>query len=296
MLQSIFSNQTYDKPFFLLYVNSAAFTISVIPMFLKYLFQRGVGGLRADVKHLWHEWKYAETDYKVTRSMDEEDAAAGESLLAQANGTPPGPTRKPDGKLDFRQTFRLSMEFCMIWFVANYLSSASLQYTSVASVMILSSTSSVWTLVLCALFRVETFSLRKLAGVLASLAGVVLVSTLDVAGGGDSDRGSFPHKTPGQVASGDAMAFLGAVMYGVYVTMMKKRVGTEDRMDMMLFFGLVGVINLATLWPLFFILDWTGMEPVSSGPLGCSFSSCSVTNSSSSLLYRRRALFGPSSL
>lgn len=167
-----------------------------------------------------------------------------------------------DEKLGFRETAVLSLEFCILWFLANYLSSACLQYTSVASVTILTSTSSVWTLVFGAIFGVETFSMRKLVGVLASLTGVALISMVDLSGRSDDNRGSFPHKTPGQIALGDTMAFMSAVLYGIYVTMMKRRVGNEDKVNMQLFFGLVGVFNLSLLWPLFFVLHWTGMEPV----------------------------------
>ncbi|CRK44695.1 hypothetical protein BN1723_019528, partial [Verticillium longisporum] len=148
----------------------------------------------------------------------------------------------------------------MLWFIANYFASACLQYTSVASVTILTSTSSVWTLLFCAALRLETFSMRKLFGVLASLAGVVLISTMDLSGSSDESRGSFPHKTTGQIALGDGMAFLSAIIYGVYVTIMKWRVGNEERVDMQLFFGLVGLFNLIMLWPVFFILHWTGIE------------------------------------
>lgn len=162
----------------------------------------------------------------------------------------------------------LSLEFYLLWCAANYFASACLEYTSVASVTILTSTSSVWTLVLCAAMAVEPFSLRKLTGVLASLAGVVLVSTVDLAGESDENRGSFPHKTPVQVAVGASMALFSAVIYGMYVTVMKRRVGNEDRVDMRLFFGLVGLFNLTLLWPLFFVLHWTGVEPFEMPPTG----------------------------
>lgn len=167
-------------------------------------------------------------------------------------------------RLDLRDTARLSLEFCMLWFFANYFASACLEYTSVASVTILTSTSSVWTLVLCALLRIEPFSVRKLAGVLASLAGIVLISMVDLSSdNNDGDRGTFPHKSQAQIAIGDAMALVSAVVYGLYVVVMKQRVGNEDRVDMPLFFGLVGCFNIALLWPLFFVLHWTGIEPVS---------------------------------
>ena len=97
---------------------------------------------------------------------------------------------------------------------------------------------------------------------MASLAGIVLISMVDLTGGGKDHQGSFPDKTTSQIAIGDSMALFSAVIYGLYVTVMKRRVGNEDRVDMKLFFGLVGVFNLILLWPLFFILHWTSIEPV----------------------------------
>jgi solute carrier family 35 protein F5 len=47
------------------------------------------------------------------------------------------------------------------------------------------------------------------------------------------------------------------------VTVMKRKVPNEDKVDMQMFFGLVGVFNVVLLWPLFFILHWTGLESVS---------------------------------
>lgn len=236
------------------------FAISLIPMFIRYLLQKGFHGLRSDVRRMWAEHRYQAAP--GSPPTDEEDQQAQERLLVDERD-PMAPTSTPSKeKLSFRETAVLSLEFCMLWFLANYFASACLEYTSVASVTILTSTSSVWTLVFGSMFGVETFSLRKLVGVVASLTGIILISMVDLSGKSDENRGSFPHKTPGQIALGDAMAFLSAVVYGIYVTVMKRRVGDEDKVNMQLFFGLVGVFNLALLWPLFFILHWTGLEPV----------------------------------
>ncbi|KAL6875389.1 hypothetical protein HDV57DRAFT_170566 [Trichoderma longibrachiatum] len=267
----IFSDETYDKPFFLVYFNTSMFALSLIPMFIRYLAQRGIHGLRSDVRRMWAQHRFQGA--AASPPTDEEhDRQAHERLLVDERN--PATTAAPTHahwsaataaatgeKLGFRETAVLSLEFCMLWFMANYLASACLEHTSVASVTILTSTSSVWTLVFGSLFGVETFSLRKLIGVVASLAGIVLISMVDLSGESDENRGSFPHKTPGQIALGDAMAFLSAVVYGIYVTVMKRRVGDEDKVNMQLFFGLVGLFNLALLWPLFFILHWTGIEP-----------------------------------
>lgn len=49
---------------------------------------------------------------------------------------------------------------------------------------------------------------------------------------------------------------------------MKKRVGNEDRVNMPLFFGFVGLFNLVFLWPGFFLLHFTGVETFKLPPTG----------------------------
>ena len=155
---------------------------------------------------------------------------------------------------------------------------ACLEYTTVASSTILTSTSSkmfflscyccahaqtaigVWTLILGALLRVEKFTIKKLIGVLASLAGIVLISSIDITGNQDRHRGSFPHKSRKEIAVGDVLALTSAVMYGVDTTLMKKKIGDESIVDMTLFFGFVGLFNFITLLPGFFILHFSGIE------------------------------------
>ncbi|KAJ3472684.1 hypothetical protein NLG97_g10792 [Lecanicillium saksenae] len=237
--------------------------------------KNGVAGLRSDLIHLWHERKNRGAHFSKIKDEEEQDAVDGERLLANQDGDAGAlepvsshTTTTTTEKMNFADTAYLSLEFCMLWFLANYFASACLEYTSVASVTILTSTSSIWTLIFCALFRVESFSLRKLFGVLASLVGIVLISTVDLTGNSDENRGSFPHKTTGQLAIGDSMALVSAVVYGMYVTVMKRRVGDEDKVDMRLFFGMVGVFNLLLLWPLFFVFHWTGIEPFQLPPTG----------------------------
>lgn len=165
-----------------------------------------------------------------------------------------------EDRLNVRETARLSFEFCMLWFLANYFVAACLEYTTVASSTILTSTSSVWTLLFGSMLKVEKFTVKKFIGVMASLAGIIMISSIDVTGNQDKSRGTFPHKSHKEIAVGDVLAFTSAVMYGMYTTLMKKRIGDESRVDMPLFFGFVGIINIITLLPGFFILHYTGIE------------------------------------
>ncbi|XXH00762.1 hypothetical protein Hte_007113 [Hypoxylon texense] len=263
----IFSDHTYDKPFFLVYINTSVFALSMIPISIKYVLQNG--GFTRVKNQAIQEWRARYRGVEGLKTQEEEDITVGERLLVDDEGSLDAAAGASSEKLSFLETAKYSLEFCMIWFVGNYFASACLEYTSVGSVTILTSTSSVWTLVFCAVMRTEPFSVRKLVGVLASLAGVVLISTVDLAGTDNDDhRGNFPHKSQRQIAIGDAMALFSAVVYGLYVVVMKVRIGNEERVNMPLFFGLVGIFNVVLLWPLFFILHFTGIEPFELPPNG----------------------------
>lgn len=258
----MFSDSSYDKPFLVVYVNSSVFAFSLMGMAIRYILKHGIAHFKIEAAHVYREFKTGTK--RRAAATEDPDTTAGERLLGSDDGFEVVAVAPDDAdeKLSFLETARLSLEFSMLWFSANYFASACLQYTSVASVTILTSTSSVWTLIFCSLMRIESFTWRKLVGVLSSLTGVILISTVDLSGSSDENRGNFPHKTLGEIAVGDAMAFVSAVIYGLYVTVMKRKVGDEDKVNMPLFFGLVGVFILTLLWPLFFILHFTGMETV----------------------------------
>lgn len=69
--------------------------------------------------------------------------------------------------LSTRETASIALMFCAVWFAANVTINAALAQTSVSSVTILSSLSGLFTLVLGALFKIETFNLVKLLAVVA---------------------------------------------------------------------------------------------------------------------------------
>ena len=123
-------------------------------------------------------------------------------------------------------------------------------------------------MLLGAFVKVEKFTLKKLIGVLASLAGVILISSVDLSTNNDENRGTFPHKSHRQLAIGDAFALGSAVIYGLYTIFMKKRIGDESRVNMLLFFGFIGLFNVVLLWPGFFILHFAGVETFELPPTG----------------------------
>lgn len=279
LASTIFADDSYSKPYLVTYVNTSFFLLPLIPLLLKHawddrsnistnvpflsqirnLLQRRVGRYKLLREH---ESPSTSSASSISSKPNERDASSAGLLLGDELREPHevDPSTEPEG-LTLRETVRLSLEFCILWFLANYFAAACLEYTTVASSTILSSTSSIWTLFIGALLHVERFTLRKFLGVMATLAGIALISSVDVSGSTDDNRGSFPHKTPHELAIGDAMAFVSAVLYGFYAVFMKKRIGDESRVNMPLFFGLVGMFNIVLLWPGLFILHFTGIEP-----------------------------------
>ncbi|KAE9969930.1 hypothetical protein EG328_006611 [Venturia inaequalis] len=301
LASTMFADNTYSKPYFVTYVNSSFFCIPLIPIAL-HAFYRNPSELRK-LKSLLPE-RITEYSKVHTAEVHEEEEsiskpwpderhgllhADGSSSPTNFHDDPMGSSQVfslPSGdseKLGLAETAKLSVEFSFLWFAANYFVSACLEYTTVSSATILTSTSSIWTLLIGTLWGVEHFTIKKFLGVLVSVAGIVLISTVDMSGETDKNRGSFPHKTMEEIAIGDAMAFISAVLYGLYAVVMKKRIGDESRVNMPVFFGLVGLFNVLFMWPGFFILHLTGIEQFQLPP-GGKVLTIILTNSTSSIL------------
>ena len=140
------------------------------------LLQRRVGRYK-----LLRDHESSSSSIFSAKSGESSRSGAAEMLLGEDLRESQELQVEPDG-LTLRETVRLSLEFCALWFCANYFAAACLEYTTVASATILGSTSSIWTLLFGSVMRVERFTLRKFMGVVASLAGVALISTIDVSG------------------------------------------------------------------------------------------------------------------
>ncbi|QDS77309.1 hypothetical protein FKW77_004616 [Venturia effusa] len=296
----MFADNTYSKPYFVTYVNSSFFCIPLIPIAI-HAFYKNPNEVRRlksllpgrvkeyprvastevyeeeeDSSKPWPDERHGllRADGSSSPTSFQDDAMES----SQALGFMPDNTEK----LGLIETAKLSMEFSFLWFAANYFVSACLEFTTVSSATILTSTSSIWTLLIGTLWGVEHFTIKKFLGVLVSLAGIVLISSVDMSGETDKNRGSFPHKTMKEIAVGDAMAFISAVLYGLYAVVMKKRIGDESRVNMPVFFGLVGLFNVLFMWPGFFILHFTGIEAFQLPPSG-KVVTILLTNSTSSI-------------
>ncbi|XP_033126332.1 solute carrier family 35 member F5-like [Anneissia japonica] len=150
-----------------------------------------------------------------------------------------------NSKLSVPQVAKVSFMFCLVWFLGNLSYQEAIDDTQVAVVQVFSSTSGLFTLVLAAIFpssNGDRFTLSKLVAVLVSLGGITLIS---LSGTNSQDHFKL----------GSLWALLGAVLYAIYMVMLKKKVDNEDRLDIPMFFGFVGLFNFLIIWPGFFIMN-----------------------------------------
>ncbi|KAG8540579.1 hypothetical protein GDO81_019012 [Engystomops pustulosus] len=161
------------------------------------------------------------------------------------------PEPRAGGKFTICQVAKISFFFCFVWFLANYSYQEALSETQAAIVNIISSTSGLFTLILASIFPSNSgdrFTLSKFLAVVLSIGGVVLVSL----SGSDTSRDKD--------TIGSLWSLLGALLYAVYIVMIKRKVDREEKLDIPMFFGFVGLFNLLLLWPGFFLLHYTEYE------------------------------------
>ncbi|KAJ7070921.1 vacuolar membrane protein [Mycena amicta] len=236
-------NGGFEKPFLVTYLNTASFALYLVPVSLR-------------------RWWRGDTEVDSRNRTSYQPLAVD----SEADLTPPAaPLEDALPPLTTRETTRLALVFCFLWFIANWTLNAALDYTSVASATILSSMSGFFTLGIGRVFRVETLTIGKTIAVATSFAGVILVSLSDSvqpqqpAGAASRPLAHTEDLAPRPIF-GDALALISAIFYACYVILLKVRIRSESRIDMQQFFGYVGLFNILLCWPMGIILHLTGAE------------------------------------
>lgn len=247
LIQFIYTATAFDKPIFLTYFNTANFSLWLL----------GFGCIPQWRAMPWHPTT-AEGPYHPVG----EDGP---------DGGPPAPSNPTDGPhnadapptdaaeessegddqrrvYSVREVIGIAVLFAPLWCGANVAFNLSLALTSVASNTILSSTSSMFVFLFGLLFLNQAFDFLKLLAVVITIGGATLVAFSDSSSGANH---SF---------YGDSLALVGAVLYGAYVSLLSKRVVDEAAFPMPMLFGFVGLIVFVSLWPVFFLLHYTGIE------------------------------------
>ncbi|SMN17806.1 similar to Saccharomyces cerevisiae YDR438W THI74 Mitochondrial transporter repressible by thiamine [Maudiozyma saulgeensis] len=311
LINLIFEDNIYRKPFFITYINTASFIFYLIPTF-----KNTVRKYFRDKHWSIHKELILQEEGVLDDSMVDENnnninntsgtevvrrvsinssnstyVVRNSSSNSNLNSSVSAAVRSRNGsfnaaettqlllqrnsvssivsiRLSLRDTTKLSAQFCVLWFLANFATNASLAYTSVASQTMLSSTSSFFTLFIGALGNVETVTKPKVIGSILSFLGIALVTQ------SDSLQRRLPIKPTGhmpptepitdltswQTMMGNLLAVAGAMFYGIYSTLLKIKVQDESMINMKIFFGFVGLFTLLFMWPSLIILHYMGWE------------------------------------
>jgi len=83
--------------------------------------------------------------------------------------------------------------------------------------------------------------------VLFTVSGVVLVSYSDI-------------KLEDGIPLGSLWTLSGSIFYSSYIVFLRRKIDHEDKLDVPMFFGFVGLFSFLFLWPLFFVLHFSNHE------------------------------------
>jgi len=158
--------------------------------------------------------------------------------------------RRAANRLGVIETAQLALTFNFLWFIGNYSYQAALASTEAGIVNVLSASSCFFTLILSALFpstQADAPTLTKVFAVIFSLIGVVLVSYSDL-----KMEDGFPR--------GALWALCGSLSYSSYIVFLRRKIDHEDKLDVPMFFGFVGLFCFVSLWPFFLVLHYTEVE------------------------------------
>ncbi|KEG12183.1 solute carrier family 35, member F5 [Trypanosoma grayi] len=261
-IQYIFGELEYEKPYFLTYFNTGGFAL----WNLGYLIMPSWRRIPWDNTEKSEPIIFIDHDLKSTyegpRRLSNDNTPAAQAAaetkvteevslvtvvprdaetLLPLKASKTLEKLKPYSKL---KIFKCACAFCPLWFAANYLFNLSLSRTSIASNTVLSSTSSIWTLLLSFLLLGQRITVIKLGAVVLCVGGSVMIAFAD----GKS-------ALEGEGVSGDILAVVSAMFYALYTSVLKWFLPDDERFYMGMTFGMVGVINLVCLWPFLPVLN-----------------------------------------
>ncbi|KAL7418552.1 hypothetical protein Q5752_007010 [Cryptotrichosporon argae] len=239
---------SWNKPFLITYLNTSSFALYLVPKAFRYLRRRGV---KREEGYVPLPTETPPAPFRPTLRSRSPLPVVRTAPLSRIDSPPRAAARTPLG-----ETTKTAAYWGAAWFVANWSLNASLAWTSVASVTIISSTSSFFTLGLGRLFGVEALTRTKVAAVAASFAGVVLVTRSDSTVTAATEIADLPTHP----ILGDFACLVSAAFYAVYSIYIKIRVPDEERTDMQLVLGLAGLFNIVCLIPVFPILHYLSWE------------------------------------
>lgn len=147
-----------------------------------------------------------------------------------------------------RQVLGIALIIAPLFFLSDWVYTVGLQMTSVSSSSTISSLTGLFTLAIGALIGVERFSFSKLFAAVVTIVGVTII-------------GAYDGKSEGKISViGDGVNVAAAVIYAVYTTVLKAKMGPPGALDVSMLFGIIGAVVAVGATPGFLLFHFTGWE------------------------------------
>ncbi|XP_018322980.1 solute carrier family 35 member F5 isoform X2 [Agrilus planipennis] len=187
------------------------------------------------------------------RQMSELEAAEAMMARLPYHASAKAEHGKITYNLPIYKVIKLAFVAGLLWFIGNYSHALALKMVPIELVNFLSSTSSIFTLALCDFLpanQTDKFTLSKLMAVFISILGLgfVIFSKSNI---------ESPILTQGAL-----LVFLHALFIASYAVFLRRKIDHEDKIDIPLFFGFIGLINLFVLWPIMLFLNLNDCERI----------------------------------
>ncbi|KAK6465664.1 hypothetical protein DFJ63DRAFT_27751 [Scheffersomyces coipomensis] len=247
LVNVILKGDDYHKPWMFSVVTGSCFTLNLIPeliSFIKSLFKPSKQRIDDD-----DEVTEGSSDQPLLGSSSSHHKSI-EKLIADEY------TQGPR-ELSSKEIFILALQMAIIYYLYNLFAMSSLQFTSASNQTVLGSTTSIFTLLICSYLKIDRFTLKKVVCVVISCFGVFLVNFSE-SSKEPKDGNKFIPKNP---KLGNSLALCGALMYAIYLIVMKVNIGTgEKTTNERKLFGYIGITTFMIGIPILYIVDKFNIE------------------------------------
>lgn len=137
--------------------------------------------------------------------------------------------------------FKVALCISPIWFLSNCCYNYSLLMTSVSSSTIISNLSGTFTLAFAYIYSLEKVTFGKIIGIILCFFGATIITFED-----DTNNNN-------RSVTGDFIALLASLGYGIYTTMIRFMIPNENKISMQLVLGYIGLVNLVMAAPILLV-------------------------------------------
>ncbi|XP_030763460.1 solute carrier family 35 member F5-like [Sitophilus oryzae] len=183
------------------------------------------------------------------------ESEARDALLArlsyQASLRASDSIKKASLKMPLCDIIKVSFIFCFLVVLASYTYQVALIKGGNACLSVFFSTSTIFTLFLSGVYpssHIDRFTVSKFVAVVLSVISIIIINVHNI-------------KLDAQGTVGAALSVLSAFLYASYLVFLKRVIkDKEEKMDVPLFLGFVGLFNLLFFWPVLFVLHISNIE------------------------------------